>query len=395
MQLRRLEDLDLKNKKVLVRLDLNVPIKNGKITDDTRIKAALPTIRYIAEHAKAFALCSHLGRPKGAPDPQYSLEPVGVRLAELLHKEVVFVEDYVSEPLEQVTNQLDANQFILLENLRFYPGETANDRNFAEHLMNGFDLYVNDGFGAVHRAHASVCAAAELVSPDCRAAGFLIEKEVEALSPLLKNPKGPFTVIMGGAKVSDKIAVIYSLLNSCNNLLIGGAMAYTFLKYRGVEVGSSKVELDKLDLVDSIYRNAEQRKVRIEIPLDHICATEFSEHAAPLLVPEQTIPAAYMGLDIGPRTSELYERIIKSSGTVLWNGPMGVFEWDQFAKGSEAVAKAMAECQGTTIVGGGDSVAAVNKVGSADKMTHISTGGGASLELLEGKILPGLRVLYQ
>jgi phosphoglycerate kinase len=395
LNIRKLQDLELTGKAVLLRLDLNVPIKNGVITDTTRIDAAIPTIKYILERTQKLAICSHLGRPDGKRNAKYSLEIVGTKLAEILEREVVFIEEYVKEPIEQVLKQLNKNQFILLENLRFYPGEEENDREFAHHLIEGFDIFVNDAFGAAHRAHASVVAAAELVRPENRAAGLLIQKELEELSSLMTKPEAPFTVIVGGAKVSDKIGVILNLMNKCNNFLIGGAMAYTFLKYRGVNVGSSRVEADKMDMVESIYRNAEQRKVNIEIPIDHIGATAFDASAEPIHLSSENIPEGVMGLDIGPKTAKRYSSIIHSSRTVLWNGPMGVFEWPAFAHGTMAIAKAMSECHGKTVVGGGDSVSAVNQAGVAAKMSHISTGGGATLEYLEGQVLPGFKVLYR
>lgn len=395
MQIRQLKDIDLSGRSVFLRLDLNVPMNHGKIEDETRIKKALPTIRYVAEHAKRFAIASHLGRPKAQRNPELSLEPVGQRLAELLGKEVVFVDEYVTEPLDRIVSQLSENQFILLENLRFYEGETKNDGDFAKALMSGFDTYVDDAFGAVHRAHASIVAAAECVKPEARAAGFLIEREVSALNDLIKKPQAPFTVVMGGAKVSDKIGVILNLLTSCNNLLIGGAMAYSFLKFKGVNVGSSKIEQDRLDLIESIFRNARERNVRILLPQDHLGATQFDEHADAIEIKDPELPSGVMGLDIGAKTIAEYSRVIQASGTVLWNGPMGVFEWNQFAQGTLAIAKAMAETHAKTVVGGGDSVSAINKAGVADQITHISTGGGASLEFLEGKTLPGLKILYQ
>ena len=393
MELRRIEDLEITNKKVLLRLDLNVPIKNGIIQDDTRIREAVPTLLYILERTSKLAVCSHLGRPKSGGSPADSLAPVGERLAELLGKEVVLSGDYVKEPAVQVLNQLPSNQFILLENLRFNDGEEANDLDFAHAVADGFDFYVNDAFGTSHRAHASVSAIAELFPKEKRAAGFLIQKEIAALGGILANPEAPFTVVMGGAKVSDKIAVILSLLQKCNNLVIGGAMAYTFLKFQGVNVGTSKIEEGKLALVETIMRNAESRKVTIYLPVDHMAAASFSETATPVLVPTKEIPAGLMGLDIGPATITNFSRVISQSKTVLWNGPMGVFEWPSYAIGTMAIAKAMAESRAKTIVGGGDSVSAVNKSGLAGKMSHISTGGGASLEFLEGKMLPGLKVL--
>ena len=395
MGLRKLEDLNLENKKVLIRLDLNVPLKNGVISDETRILAAIPTLKYILERTNKVAIASHLGRPKGEVVKSMSLEPVGLRLAELLEREVVFIDDYLSEPTDQVLNQLNSNQFILLENVRFHEGETKNDRDFAQSLVQGFDYFVNDAFGAVHRSHASVVGVADCLKPEQRAAGLLVQKETEILSKVQKNPKSPFVAIVGGSKVSDKIGVTLNLLNNCNQLLIGGAMAYTFLKYKGFNVGTSMVEEDKLDLVESIYRNAEQRRVEIFLPLDHVCAAEFKEDSPAKVIHEESIPDGLMGLDIGPKTVAMFSEKILGAATVLWNGPMGVFEWSAFDKGSLAVADACAATGAYTVIGGGDSVAAINKAGVADKVDHISTGGGASLEFLEGKILPGLKVLSE
>ena len=394
MQLRKLEDLELTGKRVFLRLDLNVPVKNGKIQDETRIREALPTIRYILERTHKLTIASHLGRPKNGGSPADSLEPVGARLSEMLEREVVLYPDYTKESSIQLLNSLGKNQIMLLENLRFHAGEEANNLDFAHALVDGYDFYVNDAFGTCHRAHASVSAAAELLSPERRAAGYLIQKEVLALAGIVSKPEAPFTVIMGGSKVSDKISVILNLLNACNHMLIGGAMAYTFLKFKGVDVGSSRVEADKMDLVATILRNAEARKVQIHLPTDHLCAKEFSETAEATPV-SGAISPGLMGLDIGPETQKAYARVIRDSKTVLWNGPMGVFEWDKFAKGTMAIAEAMADVRGKTIVGGGDSVSAVQKSGFAAKMTHISTGGGASLEFLEGKILPGIKVLMK
>jgi len=394
MQLRNLEDLELTGKKVFLRLDLNVPVKNGSIQDETRIREALPTIKYILERTTKLTMASHLGRPKDGGSPADSLEPVGVRLSELLQREVVLYPDYTRESSIQLLNSLGKNQVMLLENLRFHSGEEANDIDFAHALVDGYDFYVNDAFGTCHRAHASVSAAAELVPANRRAAGYLIEKEIAALGSIVTKPEAPFTVIMGGSKVSDKMSVILNLLNTCNHMLIGGAMAYTFLKYKGIDVGASRVEADKLDLAETILRNAEARKVKIHLPTDHLCAKEFSESADAIPV-SGAIPAGLMGLDIGPETQKAFGRVIRDSKTVLWNGPMGVFEWDKFARGTMAIAAAMADVHGKTIVGGGDSVSAVQKSGFAEKMTHISTGGGASLEFLEGKVLPGIKVLLK
>lgn len=396
MQLRTLKDVDLKGKKVFLRLDLNVPLKNGNITDDTRIREALPTIKHILQFTNKLAIASHLGRPDGEVDLKYSLEPVGLRLADLLGLECVFVNDYSKEPYDQVLGQINSNQFVLLENLRFHPGETKNDPDYSRLLAKGIDIYVNDAFGTAHRAHASTVGVAELLDPQRRAAGFLIEKEVRAFENLIAFPEAPFTVVMGGAKVADKIGVILNLLNRCHHLLIGGAMAYTFLKFQGFSVGKSRVETDKLDLVESIYRNAEARKVQIHLPVDHVAATEFAETVQPVAVESATIPNDLMGLDIGPKTIENYQRTIAGSKTLLWNGPMGVFEWKSFAMGTLAIARALAHAtHAKTVVGGGDSVAAVNLAGVADRIGHVSTGGGASLEFLEGRTLPGLKVLQK
>lgn len=393
MKLRKLEDIDFRNRKVFLRLDLNVPIKGGKIQDSTRIKAAIPTIEYIMQFTNKIAIASHLGRPSGEFDPNYSLEPVGVALAELINREVLFVTDYLDEPVEQILNQMSGNQIVLLENIRFHPGETKNDIEFSRRMINGFDIFVNDAFGTVHRAHASTVGMAECLEPSRRAAGYLIMKEVNALTKMMKESLPPFTAVVGGAKVSDKLAVILNLMNSCNNLLVGGAMAYTFLKYKGIAVGSSRVETESLSLVAQIYKNADARRVQIHLPTDHVTASEFSENADPVVTRGPEISDGMMGLDIGPKTIAEFQRVIAESKTVFWNGPMGVFEWKSFSKGSYAIAQAMAECSGYTVIGGGDSVSAVNQAGLADKMSHISTGGGASLELLEGRILPGLKVL--
>lgn len=395
MELNVLKNQELAGKKVLIRLDLNVPLKAGVITDDSRIKAAVPTIKAVMAQTNKIAIMSHLGRPKGQAKPEFSLAPIGERLAELLDAEVVFVEDYLNEPVSRILTQTKPNQIVLLENLRFHAEETKNEDNFARRVAEGFDFYINDAFGALHRAHASVVRIPEIFPKQDRAAGFLVEKEISALSGLLSGAEPPFTVIMGGAKVSDKIDVILSLLNKCNHLIIGGAMAYTFLKFKGIPVGASRVEADKMDLVSSIYRLAEERRVAIHTPVDHVTAAEFSESATPHTTAGAAIEAGQMGLDIGPQTLADYRKVILNSKTVLWNGPMGVFEWDAFAQGSLGVAQAMAACTGRTIIGGGDSVACVNKAGLGDKMTHVSTGGGASLEFLEGKVLPGVRVLLR
>ena len=395
MNLRMLDDLDLTGKKVFLRLDLNVPVKNGRITDETRLLEAIPTIRYILERTHKVAIGSHLGRPDGTVDLKFSLEPVGARLAELLDREVCFVSDYMQEPYDQTLGQLSPNQLVLLENLRFHAGETSNDPDFCRHMARGIDVYVDDAFGTCHRAHASTVGIAELIAPERRGAGMLIDKELKALSGILERPEAPFTVVMGGAKVADKIAVMLSLINRCNHLVIGGAMAYSFLKFKGVAVGQSRVEEDRMDLVESIFRNADARRVQIHLPVDHGAASTFSEQAGRVEVDSAAIPAGLMGLDIGPKTIKAYSSIISQSRTVFWNGPMGVFEWPAFASGTMAMAQAVANCDGRTVVGGGDSVAALNKAGVAAKVTHVSTGGGASLEFIEGRTLPGLKVLMR
>lgn len=395
MNLRTLPQLDLDQKKVLVRLDLNVPLENGKITDDTRIRAVIPTLKYLLERTPKVAIMSHLGRPKGKVDPKFSLEPVAARLAELLEREVAFIQDYSDRntSIGNLLSQIDNQQIMVLENLRFHPGETTNDSDFARHLVTGFDCYVNDAFGTCHRAHASVVGAAEAIGSENCAAGLLIQKEIEALSPLLEAPKAPFTVVMGGSKVSDKIGIMLRLMEKCNTMLVGGAMAYTFLKYQKVPVGGSRVEEDKLDLVAAIYDAADRRNVKIEIPFDHMTATDFDPKTDAIEIDSEAIPDHLMGLDIGEKTAARYKEVLESSATALWNGPMGVFEWPQFAKGSMAVAEGFANCQGTTVIGGGDSVSCANMAGIQDKVDHMSTGGGASLEFLEGKQLPGLKVL--
>ena len=393
MNLKTISDVDFEGKVVFLRLDLNVPLKDGKITDETRILAALPTIRHILSSTNRIVISSHLGRPKGKFVESLSLAPVGEKLAQLLGVEVLLASDYEKEPIDSLLGQLTKGQLILLENLRFHAGETGNLREFTEKLVKGVDVFVNDAFGAAHRAHASTAGVPALLGKERSYAGLLIEKELTALGGLLSGAKAPFVVVMGGAKVSDKLEVILSLMERCNDIVIGGAMAYTFLKYKGVSVGASRVEDDKLDLVETIYRNADQRGVKIHLPVDHVCAKEFGEFSQPETTTDENIPDGLMGLDIGPQTLDRYKDLVRSASTVLWNGPMGVFEWESFARGSFGIADAMADCSGTTVVGGGDSVACVNLVGLSEKMTHVSTGGGASLEFLEGKTLPGIKPL--
>ncbi len=393
MDFNTLPQLDLANRSVFLRLDLNVPLLDGVIQDDTRIRAALPTIQYILERTNKLVIASHLGRPKGKVVASMSLEPVGQRLSELLQREVLLVQDYAEEPIDSLIAQLGKNQVILLENVRFHAEETEGNEVFAQNLMKGIHIYVNDAFGALHRAHSSIYEAAQQVPRESRAIGFLIEKEIAALTQLTVNVRRPYTLIMGGSKVEDKLAVILHLLEHCNRLLIGGAMAYTFLEIQGYPIGNSFVERDKRALCQSILDIAQARKVEICLPIDHVCGQSLDANTPHQVVEGIAIPAGWMGLDIGPKTIRLFESYIMNSSTVFWNGPMGVFEWPPFAKGSLKVAEAVARCNGFTVVGGGDSVSAVNQAQVAARISHVSTGGGASLAFLEGTPLPGLRVL--
>jgi phosphoglycerate kinase len=379
---------------VFLRLDLNVPLKAGVVTDETRITAALPTINWLLEKGCRVVMCSHLGRPKGdGYEKEFSLSPVGEKLAAHLGKEVLLCGDYLMDGFDRIVQQLAPNQLVLLENLRFHKQEQKGDKDFAKVLAKGMDFYVNDAFGTCHRADASMVAVAEEFPLERRCAGLLVQKEIDFLEGAFRNPQAPVTAIFGGAKVSDKIAILQKFTSIANNMIIGGAMAYTFLRYMGHNVGKSRVEEDKLSLVGEILRAAEARKVKIILPVDHVCATEFAEGTMPITCNTADIPDNLMGLDIGPRSSAIFADAIRSSKVVVWNGPMGVFEWDAFATGSRSVAEALAQCEGSTIVGGGDSAAAIVAFGLADKVSHVSTGGGASMELLEGKELPGIRVL--
>ena len=401
MATRTIRDLDLKDKRVFVRVDFNVPLKKGVIGDDTRIRESLETIEYALEAgARVVILASHLGRPKGQPNPDLSLRPVAIRLKELLGRDVAFAEDCIGPPAERAIASQPAGGVVLLENLRFHAEEEKNDVNFAKGLAALCDAYVNDAFGAAHRAHASVEAIVRLVPQ--AAAGLLMEKELRYLGEALGNPARPFVAVLGGAKVSDKIEVIDNLIPRVDRLLIGGAMAYTFFKAMGKPVGKSLVEDDKLDLAREIMTKADGVKptrsspLQFLLPVDHIVAPrlEAGSFSETLLVDDAAI-GDRMGLDIGPATAKAYAAALRDAKTVVWNGPMGVFEIDDFARGTMAVARAIAEVHGTTIIGGGDSIAAVKKAGVTDRITHISTGGGASLEFLGGQTLPGVAVLPQ
>ena len=382
-----IEDIEVKGKKVLVRCDFNVPLKDGVITDENRLNGALPTIKYLVNNGARVILCSHLGK-----DASKSLAPVAVRLSEMLGKEVVFAKDeeVVGENAKAAVAKMNDGDVVLLENTRFRKEESKNDEGFAKELASLTDIFVNDAFGTAHRAHCSTVGVTNFV--DTSVCGYLIQKELKFLGEAVNNPVRPFVAILGGAKVSDKIAVINNLLDKVDTLIIGGGMAYTFLKAQGYEIGTSLVEEDRLDYALEMIEKAKAKGVNFLLPVDHRIATEFKDVEA-VVTEDQNIPAGNMGLDIGPKTDALYANAIKDAKTVIWNGPMGVFEFDNFNKGTIAVAKAMADADATTVIGGGDSAAAVNILGFGDKMTHISTGGGASLEFLEGKALPGIEAL--
>jgi phosphoglycerate kinase len=389
---RTITDLDLRGKKALIRVDFNVPIKNGRIGDDTRIRASPPTIRYALEHGATVILMSHLGRPKGKPNPEYSLRPVAEHLSTLLGKPVQFAEDCIGPAAEAAIAKAGPGGVVLLENLRFHAEEEKNDEGFAKALASLGDVYINDAFGSAHRAHASTEGIVRQIKVS--AAGLLMADEIAHLGRVLENPDRPFVALLGGAKVSDKLEVIEKLIPRVDALLIGGAMAYTFLKARGVPVGKSLVEADLLDTARDVERRAKERNLRLELPVDHVVAPAL-EATAPAETLKVGDPAIgdRMGLDIGPETVKIYSDVLAGAKTVIWNGPMGVFEMDAFAKGTIAVAKAVANVKGTTIIGGGDSIAAVAKAGVTDRITHISTGGGASLEFLGGRSLPGVEAL--
>lgn len=387
------EDINLEGKKVLVRCDFNVPIdEEGRITDDIRIRSAMPTIRYILNKGGSTILMSHLGRPKGKANPKYSLEPVAKRIADLVGQEVKFADDdlVVSSTTKSMAEELKQGEILLLQNTRYRREEEENDEGFSRELASLGQIYINDAFGTAHRAHASTAGIAMFLPS---AMGYLIEKEVSLLARTLENPDKPFIAILGGAKVSDKIGVIENLMDKVDGLIIGGGMAYTFLKAEGYEVGKSLLEEDKIDLAAGLINKAKAKNLELLLPVDTVVAEEFDPDAKHKTVANEDFPANMMGLDIGEKTIELFTQKIKNAKTIIWNGPMGVFEMPAFAKGTEKIAQAMADSKAITIIGGGDSAAAVEKFGLAQKMTHISTGGGASLELLEGKRLPGIDVL--
>ena len=391
MNKKTVKDIDLKGKKVLVRCDFNVPMdENQNITDNTRIVAALPTIKYLLENNCAIILCSHLGRPKGEFKPEFSLKPVAKELANLLGKEIIMANDVIGEDAKAKASKLEQGQILLLENVRFHKEETDNNSAFAKELASMAEIYVSDAFGSTHRAHASTAGVAEFLPA---VSGFLIEKELQFLGNAISNPERPFVAILGGAKVSDKIGVIDSLLEKVDILMIGGGMAYTFFKAQGYEVGDSICELDKLDLAKDLMKKAKEKGVKLMLPVDTKIGKEYQPDTESKTVAWTEIPQGWEGFDIGEETIKQYIEELKKAKTVVWNGPLGLFEFDQFAVGTNSIAKALAEINATTIIGGGDSSAAVKKIGLEDKMTHISTGGGASLEFLEGKALPGIECL--
>lgn len=385
-----IEDIDVKGKRVLVRCDFNVPLKDGVITDDKRIRASLPTIKYLLENGAKVILCSHLGRPKGEFKPEFSLKPVAARLSELLGFEVKIADDVVGESAQALAASVKEGEAVLIENVRYEKGETKNDPELSKKFAALADIYVNDAFGSAHRAHCSTTGVAEHLPAVC---GYLIQKEISVMGTALADPKRPFVAILGGAKVSDKIGVIENLLDKVDTLIIGGGMAYTFFKAQGHTIGTSICEEDKVALAKETMEKAAQKGVKFLLPVDNKVGREYDPNTESMTVDSDDIPDGWMGLDIGPATQKLFSDAIKGAGTVVWNGPMGVSEWDNFAEGTIAVAKAVADSGAISIIGGGDSAAAVQKLGFADKMTHISTGGGASLEFLEGKELPGIAAL--
>ena len=384
------EDLQVKGKKVLVRCDFNVKMENGVITSDKRIVASLPTIKYLIDNGAKVILCSHLGRPKGEVVPEFSMAPVAARLSELLCQEVKMAQDVVGESAQALAADLKEGEVLLLENVRFEKGETKNDPELSKKFADLAELYVNDAFGSAHRAHSSTTGVADHLPSAC---GYLIQKEIQFIGGALEDPKRPLVAILGGAKVSDKIGVITNLIDKCDTLIVGGGMAYTFMKALGHNIGTSLLEADKVDLALEMMKKAEEKGVKFLIPVDNKVGKEYKPDTEAMVVNSDDIPDGWMGLDIGPKTQKIFADAVKGAGTVIWNGPMGVSEWENFASGTIAVATAIAESGAISIIGGGDSAAAIQKLGFADKMSHISTGGGASLEYLEGKELPGIAAL--
>ena len=387
-----IEDIDVNGKRVLARCDFNVPLKDGEITNDKRIVAALPTIKYLMEHGAKVILCSHLGRPKGEYKPEFSLAPVAKRLSEYLGVEVKLAEDpeVVGANAKAMASELKNGEVMLLENVRYRAEETKNEENFSKELASLADVFVNDAFGTAHRAHCSTTGVASYLPAVC---GYLIQKEIKFMGGALANPKRPLVAIHGGAKVSDKIGVIENLIDKCDTIIVGGGMAYTFMRYFGHNIGDSLLEADWVEKAGEMMKTAEDKGVKFLIPVDNKVGKEYDENTESKIVSSDDIPDGWMGLDIGPETQKLFAEAIKGAGTVIWNGPMGVSEWENFASGTISIAKAVADSGAISIIGGGDSVAAVTKLGFADKMSHISTGGGASLEFLEGKDLPGICAL--
>jgi phosphoglycerate kinase len=389
-----LRDIDLSGKKVLMRVDFNVPYKNGVITDDNRIVEALPSINYVLEKGATLILCSHFGRPKDGPDPAYSLKPISDHLATLVSVPVHFSEEAIGDKAKAIIAQAKPGEIVVLENVRFYKGETKNDPVLSKQFAELADVFVNDAFGSSHRAHSSVAGVTEFLKP--AAAGFLLEKEIKYLEDTVNSPARPFVAVLGGAKVSDKIGVIENLIGKVDSIIIGGGMTYTFYKAKGLPIGKSLLEEDKVELAKELMDKAAAKGVNLLLPIDSVVSQEFSNDAPFKTVGEDGIEDGYMALDIGPKSAALFSETVRQAKTVLWNGPMGVFEMDNFAKGTFAVAQAMADATETgaiTIIGGGDSAAAIKKAGLSDNVTHVSTGGGASLEYLEGKILPGISSL--